>query len=399
MISFLADKLLPPNWNSDIAQRSQVGKRCGLLGIFANILLFCFKLAAAFFSGSVSIAADAANNLTDAGSSVVAFVGFKLAERPADTQHPFGHARYEYLSGLAVAAMIVVIGFEMARTSILKIITPVKTVFSGTVAVILICSIFVKLLLARINTHLGKKISSNALLAAGADCRSDCIATAGVLICTFISHYSDWIIDGYVGLVVALMILYSGIHIGRQTISPLLGEKVDPAIEQMIVDVLRSTEKILGFHDLMIHDYGPGQRFASVHVEIDMREDPLVCHTIISHIENKVLAKGVHLVIHHDPMITDDEEQNHMKECVKKVLTSIDQRISIHDFRLIREKNQNCLLFDMVLPDDLRIKQKKIKEMLDTAINLGDSQYVTFITYDVPGSSGEEFVIPYSNRK
>ena len=390
MIRFLTDRILIPG-DTDSSSRSRAGKRCGFLGIVLNTLLFAAKMVIAFLSGSVSIAADAANNLSDASSSVVTLVGFKLSERPADERHPFGYARFEYLSGLAVAGMIVVIGVELIQTSVKKIIYPEETVFSAALVAVLLISIGVKLFLAAVNQDLGRRMDSQALLAAAADSRNDCISTGAVLISAIVTHYTGLHIDGYTGLVVALMILWSGISIARQTISPLLGENADPEISRMIVEILRSSDKILGFHDLMVHDYGPGQRFASVHVEMDMKEDPLVCHTIISHVENKVLAKGVHLVVHYDPMVTDDAEQNRMKENVRRVLKSIDARISIHDFRLVREKDRNCLLFDMVLPDELSERKQKIKEMLDTAINLGDTVYSTFITFDTAGSIGEEF--------
>ena len=326
MIRFLTKLILPQRADpADPAVRARVGKRSGILGILANVLLFAGKLVIGTVSGSVSITADAMNNLSDATSSIVTIVGFRLAERPADENHPYGHARFEYLSGLAVAAMIVVIGFELAKTSFDKILHPEPVVFSGALVAVLLLSIGVKLILAAVNGSLGRAIDSTALLATAADSRNDCIATGAVLLSAVFAHLTSINVDGYAGLAVALFILYSGANTAKETISPLLGEAADPELQRTIVAALRSNDKVLGYHDLMVHDYGPGQRFASVHVEMDMREDVLTCHTIIDDIERQVLdSHGIHLVIHYDPVITDDEELNRMRTSVDKVLKSID---------------------------------------------------------------------------
>ncbi len=350
-------------------------------------------------SGSVSITADAMNNLSDATSSIVTIVGFRLAERPADENHPYGHARFEYLSGLAVAAMIVVIGFELAKTSFDKILHPEPVVFSGALVAVLLLSIGVKLILAAVNGSLGRAIDSTALLATAADSRNDCIATGAVLLSAVFAHLTSINVDGYAGLAVALFILYSGANTAKETISPLLGEAADPELQRTIVAALRSNDKVLGYHDLMVHDYGPGQRFASVHVEMDMREDVLTCHTIIDDIERQVLdSHGIHLVIHYDPVVTDDEELNRMRTSVDKVLKSIDPRISIHDFRMVRGDTHTNLIFDMILPYDLDDQRQQIKRQLDAAINLGDTQYYTVITFDTGGFNDElifDMILPY----
>ena len=391
MIRFLTKLILPQRADpADPAVRARVGKRSGILGILANVLLFAGKLVIGTVSGSVSITADAMNNLSDATSSIVTIVGFRLAERPADENHPYGHARFEYLSGLAVAAMIVVIGFELAKTSFDKILHPEPVVFSGALVAVLLLSIGVKLILAAVNGSLGRAIDSTALLAPAADSRNDCIATGAVLLSAVFAHLTSINVDGYAGLAVALFILYSGANMAKETISPLLGEAADPELQRTIVSALRSNDKVLGYHDLMVHDYGPGQRFASVHVEMDMREDVLTCHTIIDDIERQVLdSHGIHLVIHYDPVVTDDEELNRMRSSVDKVLKSIDPRISIHDFRMVRGDTHTNLIFDMILPYDLDDQRQQIKRQLDAAINLGDTQYYTVITFDTGGFNDE----------
>ena len=391
MIRFLTKRILPQRADpADPAVRARVGKRSGILGILANVLLFAGKLVIGTVSGSVSITADAMNNLSDATSSIVTIVGFRLAERPADENHPYGHARFEYLSGLAVAAMIVVIGFELAKTSFDKILHPEPVVFSGALVAVLLLSIGVKLILAAVNGSLGRTIDSTALLATAADSRNDCIATGAVLLSAVFAHLTSINVDGYAGLAVALFILYSGANTAKETISPLLGEAADPELQRTIVSALRSNDKVLGYHDLMVHDYGPGQRFASVHVEMDMREDVLTCHTIIDDIERQVLdSHGIHLVIHYDPVVTDDEELNRMRSSVDKVLKSIDPRISIHDFRMVRGDTHTNLIFDMILPYDLDDQRQQIKRQLDAAINLGDTQYYTVITFDTGGFNDE----------
>ena len=268
----------------DSKVRASVGRLSGAVGIGANCLLFAGKLMAGLISGSMSIMADAMNNLTDAASSIVTLIGFRLAEQPADEDHPYGHARYEYLSGLAVAALIVVIGFELAKGSVEKIFNPVAVEASWVAVAVLVASMAVKLWLAAFNRKLGRHIDSQTLMATAADSRNDVIATGAVLVSTMVERFSGWKVDGYMGLAVALFILYSGAMLAKETISPLLGENATPELRKLILDTVQSDERVLGYHDLMVHDYGPGQRFASLHVEMDQREDPLLCHEIIDNL-------------------------------------------------------------------------------------------------------------------
>ena len=279
--------------------RAAAGKLSGAVGLLCNILLFAVKLAVGILTGSVSVTADAMNNLSDAVSSVVTLIGFKLAERPADADHPYGHARYEYLSGLTVAALILVIGVELAKSSIEKILHPTPTEISLPLALMLAAAVAVKLWLCLFNRKLAKQIDSTALLATAADSRNDAISTTAVLIAAGLETAFGWQLDGPMGLAVAAFILWSGVSLGRDTVSPLLGENASPELQKLIVDVVTGEEKVLGYHDLMVHDYGPGQRFASIHVEMDRREDPLECHERIDALERLCLeSHNIHLVIH-----------------------------------------------------------------------------------------------------
>ena len=365
--------------------RLAIGRRAGAVGIGANILLFGAKMLAGTLSGSVSITADAMNNLSDASSSIVTLLGFKLAEKPADEDHPYGHARYEYLSALAVAAMILFIGFELAKTSVVKIITPEATEFTWLTAGILLFSIGVKLWLSFYNRRLGKKIASDALLAAAADSRNDVIATGVVLISGVVEYLTGWKVDAWMGLGVALFILYSGIGMARSTISPLLGEAATPELRNQLLDKIQSEPKVLGYHDLMVHDYGPGRRFASVHVEMDRREDPLLCHEIIDDLERECLqSHGVQLVIHYDPVVTDDPELDRLREVVRQTLAQIDGGLSFHDFRMVAGGGHTNLIFDIALPHSLAGQEKRIKAELDSRLNQDSpTTYYTVVTFDL----------------
>lgn len=368
----------------DGTARAAIGKLSGAVGIFCNVLLCAVKLVAGSLSGSVSITADALNNLSDATSSIVTLLGFRLAERPADAHHPYGHARYEYLSGLGVAAIVIVIGFELAKTSVMKIIHPVAVDFSVVTVLVLAASIGVKLWMAAFNRKLGKLIDSSALEAAAVDSRNDCLATGAVLAAGLIEWLTDWRADGIMGLAVAVFILYSGWTLARQTISPLLGEAADPGLRQQIADFISASPKVLGYHDLMVHDYGPGQRFASIHVEMDKDEDPLSCHEIIDDLERKCLEHhGVHLVIHYDPVATNDPELERMRVVVASLLRMKDDAISIHDFRMVPETSHTNLIFDISLPARLSGQEKAIQAALEAALNdLGEGHYHTVITFD-----------------
>ena len=378
-------KLLLRLFTKDVTDRGAIGKLSGVVGIICNLLLFAFKLVVGTISGAVSITADAMNNLSDATSSVVTLVGFKLAEKPADADHPYGHARYEYLSGLAVAGLIVVIGFELAKTSIEKIIHPTQVLFSLPVCIVLVASVLIKLWMGVFNRYLGKTVHSTTLLATAADSRNDAISTTAVLIAGVAGTAFGWKIDGYMGLAVALFILYSGAQLAKETISPLLGENASPELREEIARLVSQVPQVLGYHDLMVHDYGPGQRFASMHVEMDQKADPLACHELIDNLERACLEQmNVHLIIHYDPVVTGDEEMDRIRCVVERLLREQDDRIGIHDFRMVRGQGHSNLIFDVELPPELMQEQQNIQRKLDEDLASAEpGKYYTVITFDM----------------
>ncbi len=386
MTKLLMKMFLPKGQKKDAPKtRSAAGRLSGLVGMVCNILLFGAKFAIGTLSGSVSVTADAMNNLSDASSSLVTLIGFKLAEKPADEDHPYGHARFEYLSGLAVAAMIVVIGFELAKTSVEKILNPTSVEAGLPMVIVLVCSILVKLWLSVFNKKLGRHIDSTAILATAADSRNDAVSTAAVLAAALIEKLTSWRIDGFMGLAVAGFILYSGAMLAKETISPLLGESASAELQKQIVEILDKEPAVLGYHDLMVHDYGPGQRFGSLHVEMDQKEDALACHELIDDLERACLRDlGVHLVIHYDPVAVGDEELDGLKEIVSVALSAIDTRLSFHDFRMVKGKGHTNLIFDIALPAGLRGQEKSIKRALENALaESRQGTYYLVITFDM----------------
>ena len=365
--------------------RAAIGTLSGLVGIVCNLLLFTFKLLVGTLTCSVSITADAMNNLSDASGSIVTFIGFRVADKPADEHHPYGHARAEYLSGLGVAALILVIGIELVKTSVGKILAPTPVEFTTVAAVVLLASIAVKFWMNLFNRGLAKRIDSTALMATAADSRNDCIATFAVLIAAIVEKVTHIPVDGWIGLGVALFILYSGLNLAKDTISPLLGENADTELREKIVDYIVAQPKVLGYHDLMVHDYGPGQRFASLHVEMDCREDPLDCHELIDDMERECLrSHNVHLVIHYDPVVIDDPVLTALKAKVQCLLQAKDSRLSLHDFRMVPGKRHMNLVFDVALPRDLKDQAEALRSWVEDTLNAeGDMVYHVIITFDI----------------
>ena len=385
MAEFLI-RLFVPGYGKkmDADVRSAIGSLSGTVGIVCNLLLFAGKLLVGTLAGSVSITADAMNNLSDASSSIVTLLGFRLGRMPADAEHPYGHARFEYLSGLGVAVMIMVIGFELAKSSVQAIFQPVPVEFTAVTVAVLAGSVAVKLWLAGFYKKVGNLIGSTAVIAAAADSRNDVLATLAVLAAGLVEGIWGFPVDGWIGLGVALFILWSGWNLARETISPLLGETASPEIRALILDYVSAQPKVLGCHDLMVHDYGPGQRFASLHVEMDMREDPLYCHELIDDMERECLrSHNIHLVIHYDPVVTDDPELNARREQVAQILAQRDPRLTIHDFRMIRGISLTNLVFDVTLPPDLRGQEQIIRKRLEEKLNENSNvTYYTDITFD-----------------
>lgn len=364
--------------------RSLAGRLSGIVGIFCNLILFAAKIIVGTLSGSVSITADAINNLSDASSAIITLIGFKLAEKPADDAHPYGHARFEYLSGLAVAAIIIVIGFELAQTSVRKIFNPSDVDFTIITATVLIFSMLIKGWMALFNRKLGKLIDSQALHGTSIDSRNDVISTGAVLIAATIEHFTSLHIDGFMGLAVAIFILYSGAMLAKDTISPIIGEAASSELKHLIADTVRSNPKVLGYHDLMVHDYGPGQRFASMHIEMDQKENPMLCHEIIDDLERECYLKhNVHLVIHYDPVIVGDQALESVRMQITQILNEYDERLTFHDLRMVCGRGHTNLIFDIALPYDLTGREKDIKEYLDSKINAAsNAKYYTVINFD-----------------
>ena len=367
------------------AVRGAVGSLSGTVGICCNLLLFVFKLVIGSLSGSVSITADAMNNLSDASGSIVTLIGFRVADKPADEHHPFGHARAEYLSGLAVAVLVLFIGYELAKSSVGKIFHPEPVALSAVMAAVLLVTVGVKLWMCLFNRKLGRLIGSATLLATAVDSRNDCIATIAVLLSAAAEKWLDLRVDGIVGLAVAGFILYSGILLAKETVSPLLGEGADQSLREDIVDYIRRNPKVLGYHDLMVHDYGPGRRYASLHVEMDRREDPMECHDIIDDMERECLrSHNVHLVIHYDPIVTDDPELQRLKEEAARLLRQLDPRLGLHDFRMVQGRKHMNLVFDVNLPADLQGRERGIRDHVEQALNeAGGLRYHVKITFDM----------------
>ena len=360
-----------------------VGKLAGVVGIICNLLLTAAKIAVGAAAGSVSVIADGVNNLSDAASSIVTLVGFKLAQRPADKDHPFGHARYEYLAGTVVAALILAIGAELLISSVKRIFSPSPIALSIPVAIILFASVAVKLWLSLFYRTLGRRIASQTLLASSADSRNDVIATAAVLIGCALRHFLNIDADGFVGVIVALFIISSGIGIARDATSTLLGKKADQSLVDSIEEIIMSHEKVLGAHDLLVHDYGPGRVYASVHVEFDAVENALLCHDIIDSIEHEVLDKtGVDIVIHYDPVVENDDEQNRLTAVVGGIIEQIDPRLSVHDFRIARGAEKNRLVFDICAPYDILHDKSELKSRIDSELARRGYDYETVIRFD-----------------
>ena len=369
--------------SADMAVRASVGKLAGATGIVCNIILFLGKLTAGILAGSVAIIADAVNNLSDASSSVVTLLGFRLAQQPADEDHPYGHARYEYLSGLMVAVLILVIGVELVKSSVGKIIHPEPIDFSMITMGILAASVLVKLWMSMFFGTLGKRINSLTLQATSVDSRNDVVSTIAVLAGCLAGYFFHVNIDGYVGLLVAVFILYSGVNIVKETISPLLGEQADAELVAKIKDMVFSDEAVLNVHDLLVHDYGPGRCFASIHAEVSARLDPMEVHDILDEIECRVLDQlNVHLVIHYDPVLPDDDEWAEMSGVMSEIIKEVAPEVSMHCFRMVGGAKQKNLVFDLMVPYDSEKKNWELKREIDQELLKRKKQYGTVIRFD-----------------
>ena len=336
--------------------RQAYGMLCGALGICLNILLFLGKILAGTLSKSIAITADAFNNLSDAGSSLITLIGFKMSGQEADPDHPFGHGRIEYISGLIVSGAILIMGYELIVSSFKKVLQPEETSFSPLIAMLLLASILVKLYMAYYNFSVGKKISSSAMKATATDSLSDTVTTAVVLIATLAEHFFKWKIDGFCGILVGLFILYAGFNAARDTINPLLGQPPAKEFVEQIQQIVLNTDGVLGMHDLIVHDYGPGRVIISLHAEVSAAGNILEIHDMIDRLEqtlNKQL--NCEAVIHMDPVVTQDPDIDLWKDRIHDILFSIDSSLHMHDFRMVKGNTHTNIIFDMVLPHNYKM--------------------------------------------
>ncbi|MCX7773029.1 MAG: cation diffusion facilitator family transporter [Clostridia bacterium] len=384
MIDYLIKRFVKDHQDiSNPLVRERYGRLAGSVGILTNFFLFCIKLLAGTLFHSIAITADAVNNLSDAGSSIITLVGFRMASKPADEKHPYGHARGEYITGFIVSFVIFVLGLELIRTSFDKIIHPGPIDFSMLSVVILVVAIGVKVWQSHLYRTLGKKINSTALVATSMDSRNDVLATSSVLVATIFAKLTGIQIDGYMGVVVALFIIFSGIKLIGETLNPLLGLAPDKELVDEVEQRILSYEGVLGLHDLVVHNYGPDKVFASVHVEVPAHQDLLESHELIDTIERDFLTKeNIHLVIHMDPIVTDDEMTNILRQQVNQIIKSIDPKLSMHDFRMIAGKTRSNLVFDVTIPASCTSCDEQLRSVIQKEVAKINPDYQAVITLD-----------------
>lgn len=383
MIQFLVQKFIP-NWQDtkNPSVRERYGVLAATVGILSNLLLFLIKILAGLLAGSISIIADAVNNLSDAGSSVITMLAFKISGKPADPKHPYGHARMEYISGMAVSFIIIFLGLQLMGSSFEKVLHPQAVSLSALTYIILVISVLVKLWQGIFNRKLGKKIASESLQATASDSLNDVIATSAVLISAVFYHFTQIPIDGWIGLLVAGFITFSGIKLVIETGNPLLGEAPDPEFIQKLGSSIMEYDGVIGMHDLQVHSYGPGRVFATVHAEVPANVDILVSHDIIDNIEREVGAElGINLVIHMDPVVTDNEQINLLREQIEQIVKSVDTDLSMHDFRAVSGPSHTNLVFDVVVPPGFELDNERVTQTIsEKAKKLGN--YFCIITID-----------------
>lgn len=367
----------------DPAVRESYGKLAGLVGIISNIILCAAKISIGVISNSIAIIADGMNNLADASSSVITLIGFKLAALPEDKEHPYGHARYEYIAGMVISILIVLVGVELAQSSLEKIFHPQPLHFNMPVVYVLSLSICIKVWQAMFNMKIGTKINSLTLMATGADSRNDVISTTVVLISLLIGEFANITIDGYMGCLVALFIIWSGIRLVKETISPLLGEAPSPELIDTIRKMALAPEAVLGIHDLMVHNYGPGKIFASIHIEVDAAQDFMKSHDLVDDIEREISQKlGILLTCHLDPVKRNDPLVHQMMELVTETIGEIDGISNVHDLRVVSGVTHTNIIFDVVVEPHCRYSQDALMTIFEQKIKSHDEKYRVVINFD-----------------
>ena len=384
MTNFLTKLFVKDYENTaDPIVRKRYGRFAGIVGILSNGILCAMKIIIGVISGSIAIIADGINNLADASSSIITLIGFKLASLPEDKDHPYGHARIEYLTGLFISVLIIVLGLQLLRSSFLKVLHPDPLSFSWTTVLILVIAILIKVWQALFNITLGKRIDSVALKATGADSRNDVISTAAVLLSVLLGRLLHIQLDGYMGCLVALFIIWSGIQLIRETSSPLLGEAPDEELVKSIELAVLSQENVLGIHDLIVHNYGPGKVFASIHIEVDARGDLLESHDMIDNIERMVKETlPIEFTAHMDPVEVDNPQISALYKKIVETIRPLAGVDSIHDLRLVPGKTHTNVIFDAVLTPECKMDQEALRSLIETNIRKLDPGYFAVITFD-----------------
>ena len=368
---------------SNIKVREAYGTLGSVTGIVVNLILAISKYFAGIISGSISVTADAINNLSDAGSSIISLFGVKLSAKPADKDHPYGHGRVEYISALAVSFVVLLMGFELFKSSLDKIMNPAPVKFNWISLCILIVSILAKLWLGFFNKNLGKRINSSPMMAVMKDSFSDCLATGVALIAIVVSAFSEVSIDGYLGIIVAGFIFLAGFNIFKDTMADLLGKPADREFTEEIEKKILSYDKIVGVHDMIIHDYGPGRKFASAHAEVSSLDDIMEIHDVIDLAERDILNDyGIIISIHTDPIVTDDERINQLKDMTTKIVKEISDEMSIHDFRVVDGPSHTNLIFDLIAPHRFHMSNRDIIHTVEEKLSKIDERYFVVITIE-----------------
>lgn len=363
--------------------REQYGTLCSILSIICNIILVAFKITIGAFSNSVAIMADGLNNLSDVGSNLASLFGFKLANKHPDNDHPYGHGRYEYIAGLVIAFLILLVGIQSLKDSLLKIIHPEKVIFSYLAVIILVVSILVKLWMCSFNKAVGEKIDSSTLKAAGQDSLNDVMSTSATLVALLLTLVTDLPVDGLIGTVVSILVVIAGIQVFKETIDPLLGLAPDKELIKDIERFILSYDKPIGIHDLMMHDYGPSRMFMTVHVEVDCHGDIMKIHEEMDEIERAIREKfGILTTIHYDPVDIHNPQVQCLKNMVLKVVKGINNEYSIHDFRIVPGENKTNLIFDVLIPSQDEIEHQLLKKKISENIKKIDNQYNCVIEID-----------------
>lgn len=385
MTDFLVNKFIKDSTNIESTEvRTRYGMLASVVGIFCNVLLFSVKLTIGLILSSLAVTADAFNNLSDAASSIISFIGVKMAGKPADAEHPFGHGRIEYIAALIVSFLVIEVGFTFFKSSISKILHPEEISFDLIPFVILILSILVKLWMAFFNNKLGKRIDSKVMLATAADSLGDVITTSATVLSIIICHFTSINVDAIAGLIVSAIVIWSGISIAKDTLEPLIGERIPAELYQKITDIVESYDGIVGTHDLIVHNYGPNRSMATIHAEVPNDVNIEVSHEIIDKIERDVKKDlNILLVIHMDPVEMRDEEVLSLREKTSRIVHALDPKLNFHDFRVLKENEQRNLIFDLVIPDSYSEKDaNRVMHQLVSLLHEMDENVECIITLD-----------------